>query len=542
MFKLRILDDNFSIGKATAIIASLTVVSRLSGFVLKLFLTRTFGAGDTLDIYLTAFRIPDILYNLLILGTLSAAFIPVFGDFLRKDKTEAYRVANGILNICLLIMGFCAIVLFIFAGPLTKLLVPGFSPEKLEATVSLTRILLVSPLLFTVSNIFTGILSTYKRFVIVNIAPIFYNAGIIFGLLVLYPQYGLSGLGFGVLLGALLHSLVQIPELRRQGYAWQPIFPWRHPGVRKIFRLILPRVFGLDTSFASLIVVSIIGSFLAAGSISVFNLASDLLSFPVGIFAISVAIAAFPLLTELHSSGRDKEFVQTLQQSMQQILFFALPVTVLILIFRAYIVRLAYGYGQFSWDDTRLTFTALGIFSFALFSQCLIPLLARSFYARYNTWIPVAVSLLSLAINSTISYLLTPHFGVSGLVVGFACASIFNCLVLLGWLHHHFAQDPNIPAETLRQFDSGIMDTVFRVGVSSIPLGLASYTVLQIVALFVNTHTIFGILVQSGIAGLAGVVVFWMVGKAMKIEQINVFERLAKDFWKKRFSQAGRAS
>lgn len=537
MFKLRILDDNFSIGKATAIIASLTIVSRLSGFILKLFLTKTFGAGDTLDIYLTAFRIPDILYNLLILGTLSAAFIPVFGNFLQKDKTEAYKVANGILNICLLVMGVLVVLLFIFAHPLTHLLVPGFNPEKLAATVSLTRILLISPLLFTVSNIFTGILSTYKRFFIVNIAPIFYNIGIIFGLLVLYPRYGLSGLGVGVLMGALMHSMVQFPELKRQGYKWQPILPWRHTGVRKIFRLILPRVFGLDTSFVSLIVVSVIGSYLAAGSISIFNLANDLLAFPVGIFAVSVAIAAFPLLTELHSAGKDGEFVKTLQQSIEQILFFALPSTVLMLIFRAYIVRLAYGYGQFSWEDTRLTFTTLGIFSFALFSQSLIPLLARSFYARYNTKIPVIVSLMSLAINGVVSYVLAPHYQVLGLAIGFATASIFNCLVLLVWLHHQLDKDSNVPKETLKNFDTGIINTAFRVGVTSIPLGLSSYVVLQVIAPFVNTHTILGIFIQAGIAGVTGLLVFWVVGKIMNLKQIETFEGLAKNYWQKKFSK-----
>jgi putative peptidoglycan lipid II flippase len=537
MFKLRILDDNFSIGKATVIIASLTVVSRIFGFILKLLLTRSFGAGDTLDIYLTAFRIPDILYNLLILGTLSAAFIPVFGDFLQKDKTEAYRVANGILNICLLVMSGIAIFLFIFAHPLTQLLVPGFGPEKLAATVSLTRILLLSPLLFTISNIFTGILSTYKRFFIVNIAPIFYNFGIIFGLLVLYPRYGLKGLGFGVLLGAVMHISVQIPELLRHGYSWQPVLLWRHQGVRKIFKLILPRVFGLDTSFVSLIVVSIIGSYLAAGSISIFSLAYDLLAFPVGIFAISVAIAAFPLLSELHNSKRDGEFVKTLQQSIEQILFFALPFTVMLLIFRAYIVRLAYGYGQFSWDDTRLTFTALGIFSFALFSQSLIPLLARSFYARYNTWIPVMVSLMSLIVNGLISYLLAPRIGVAGLAIGFAFSSIFNCLMLLGWLHHQFAKDPNIPAETLKEFDTSLIGTVFRAGVSSIPMGLVSYGALKLLGPLLDTHTVVGILLQAGIASIAGLIVYWFVGKFMKLKQIETFEGLAKNYWNKRFGR-----
>ncbi len=425
------------------------------------------------------------------------------------------------------------ILLFIFTEPLTKLLVPGFSPEKLDATVSLTRILLVSPLLFTISNIFTGILSTYKRFFIVNIAPIFYNAGILFGLLVLFPKYGLTGLGFGVLVGAFLHSAIQFPELRRQGYSWQPILPWKHQGVRKIFRLILPRVFGLDTSFVSLIIVSIIGSYLAAGSISVFNLANDLLAFPIGIFAVSVAIAAFPLLTELYSTGKGQEFVAALQRSIEQVLFFALPLTVLILLFRAYIVRLAYGYGQFGWDDTRMTFTVLGVFSFAVFSQSLIPLLARSFYARYNTWIPVLASLTSLIINGILSYILAPSMGVTGLAIGFAVSSIINCLVLLVWLHHHLASDSSIPSHSLKEFDTGIINTVFKAGVSSIPLGLVSYGMLQLIAPLVNTHTILGIFIQSGVSCLAGILAFWVTGKTLKMHQLESLENVIIDYYSK---------
>jgi putative peptidoglycan lipid II flippase len=539
MFKLRILDDNFSIGKATIIISSLTLLSRVAGFVLKLLLTRSFGAGDTLDIYLTAFRIPDILYNLLILGTLSAAFIPVFGDFLLKDKSEAYRIANGVLNICLVVMTCIAVVLFIFLHPLTHLLVPGFAPEKLDATVSLTRIMLISPILFTVSNVFTGILSTYKRFFIVNLAPIIYNLGIIFGLLVLYPRYGLTGLGFGVLLGAALHGAIQVPELLRHGYSWQPVLPWNHPAVKKIFKLILPRVFGLDTSFVSLIVVSVIGSFLASGSISIFNLASDLLAFPVGIFAVSVAIAAFPLLTELHNKGKEEEFVATLQRSMQQILFFAVPLTVIVLIFRAYIVRLAYGYGHFSWEDTTLTFTSLGIFSLALFSQSLIPILARSFYARYNTWVPVLISLASLAVNTAVSAFFAPKYGVTGLAMGFVSASIFNCLVLLGWLHHQFAQDPRIPEDTLVNFDIGVMTTILKSALASIPLGLTSYLVLKLVGPSLNTHSILGLFIQSGSAGLAGLVAFWLSARALKLPQIATFEGYVRSGWK-RFAPKGK--
>jgi putative peptidoglycan lipid II flippase len=200
--RIRGIENNFSLGKAAAFIGILSLLSRLLGFYRQYLFASSFGLSDTLDIYIAAFRIPDTIFNLLILGTLSAAFIPVFSQYYLKNKQQAFEIANSILNFSFLVMLVICGVAFIFASPLTHLLVPGFDPDKLQQTVFLTRILLVSPIIFTISNIFSSILLSFKRFIAVNIAALFYNAGIIFGLIFLYPNWGMAGLGIGVIIGA----------------------------------------------------------------------------------------------------------------------------------------------------------------------------------------------------------------------------------------------------------------------------------------------------------------------------------------------------
>ncbi|MCL5775012.1 MAG: oligosaccharide flippase family protein, partial [Patescibacteria group bacterium] len=279
--------------------------------------------------------------------------------------------------------------LLVFARPLTKLLVPGFVGQKFENTVLLTRIFLISPVIFTLSNVFSSILNAQKKFLVVGVAPILYNLAIIFGLLILYPKFGITGLGLGVVLGAALHLLVQVPEVVKSGFSWQPILDLKDQALHKIAKLFVPRIFGLDNSQISLIIGSVVGSILASGSIAIFNLANNLQTVPLGVFAISYAIAAFPLLSEHYARKDERGFTYTLSETLIQMLFFIIPISILLLLFRAHIVRLIFGAGKFNWQDTILTFNTLGVFSFSLFGQALTPLLARAFYARQNTTIPV---------------------------------------------------------------------------------------------------------------------------------------------------------
>jgi putative peptidoglycan lipid II flippase len=402
--------------------------------------------------------------------------------------------------------------------------------------VVLTKIFLLSPVIFTVSNVFGSILNSQKKFLIANLAPVLYNCGIIFGLLVLYPAWGLQGLGWGVILGALLHLLVQILESVRFGYAWQPIMDFKDLAVRKIGKLFIPRIFGLDTSQLSLLIGSVIGSFLAAGSIAVLNLANNLQAVPVGIFAISVAIAAFPALSEAFAIKDLPGFVKILKNSIIQILFFIIPISILMLLFRAYLVRLVYGAGKFSWSNTILTFNTLGVFVFALFSQALLPLLARAFYARQNTKIPVLVGLICMGLNIWLSYIFALHAltlkinlpplhfslqtgGVVGIALGFTLASIINALALFVILRYQLAKDLSAAPEVMENFDLKLIEAVLKILLASIAMGIVGYLAIYLLAPLVNTRTGLGILIQSGLACLLAICAFLAVAVKLKLKE-----------------------
>ncbi len=530
LHKIRSLEENFSVKRAAFLIGSLTLVSRLVGLYRDRLFASHFGAGDILDIYYASFKIPDFVFNLLILGTLSAAFIPIFSDFLIKDKQRANRIASTVLNTSFLGMLVICVVLFIFADPFTHFVVPGFVGEKFSSTVSLTRILLLSPLLFTASSVFSGVLISLKRFAMVNLAPIFYNFGIIFGLLFFYPQWGLRGLGAGVILGASIHFLIQGVGAIRFGFVWRPVLDFADEGVKKIAQLFLPRIFGMDSSYVSPFIAAYIGSTLASGSIAVYSLAFNLEAVPVGIFALSTAVAVFPVLSEAFSKKEFNFYVKSLGQSVGQILFFIIPISILILLFRAYIVRLAFGAGKFGWEDTILTFNTLGIMSFALVGQSLIPLLSRAFYARHNTKTPVVISVISLLINAGFSYYFARKLGVTGIALGFVIASIFNCVALFALLAAKLLKEGGPHNEALHKFSKKLFELFLKIVVASIFMGITAYGLIYLIAPLVNTHTTLGILIQSGIAATAGVIVYlfftWKFAIKESLFLANIFRNL----------------
>ena len=517
---LRQIEKNFSIPKATVIIAGLTLCSRVLGLIRTRLFTSEFGAGETLDTYFTAFRIPDLLTNILILGTLSVAFLPILTKYLVTDNKKAHSLAQTVLTGACLAMALLAGLGFIFTGPLTHLVAPGFTGTQLAETILLTRIILFAQVIFAISSILTTLLNAYKRFLFAGLAPLLYNLGIITGLLVFYPKMGIAGLGLGVVLGSIAHLAIQIPEAIHAGFSWKWSLDFKHPGIGPMLKLYVPRLFALDLSQASLLLASIFGSLLAAGSISVFNLAFDLIAVPVGIFALSTAIAAFPALSESFAEKNPIRFWTTLSKSAVQILFFIIPISIGMLVLRAHIVRLLYGAGQFNWEDTRATFTVLGILTCSLFTQSLIPLFARSLFARHNTKLPVAIGLSSVLLLIFISYLTVPFFGVNAIAYAFTIASIFNCAVLFAVLGRTMRKELKIKnAEVEYAIQKNVLKTTGRVLIASIVMGIVTYTGLYLFAPLVNTHTGLGILLQSGLAALCGGGAFLYLSQMLGLEQ-----------------------
>jgi putative peptidoglycan lipid II flippase len=501
--------SSLHITRATLLIAVFSLLSRFLGLVRDRLLAGTFGAGDVLDVYTAAFRIPDLLYNLLILGTLSAAFIPVYLETVSEDETKARKLAVTVLNATALVMGGLAFALMVLAPVIVPLVVPGFSSEKQMQTVLLTRIMMLSPFFFSVSSVFSSLLNASRRFVLVAALPLLYNGAIILGLLVLYPLMGIFGLGVGVALGAFLHMVVQIPQVWKLGISWNFSLDRHMPQFRRVVRTFLPRVVGMDSSQISFFISSIVGSLLPAGTIAIYSLAFNLQAVPLGVIAVSFATVAFTLLSEAAVSKDWDKFKAVFQSNFSQILFFIVPLATLLLVLRAQIVRLVLGSGQFGWDDTIRTLTALGFFSLSLFSQSLVPLFSRAFYALGNTVTPVYCGLGSAAVNIAAALILGPRLGVSGLALAFSLASIVNFVSLFVSFELKYG---NI-------VDGQLIYKLEKIAAATLLAGIAAYGTLYAADPFVDTARVLGLLLQTLLAAVAGVGVYLATGALMGVEE-----------------------
>lgn len=505
-----------SVTAAAVIISLAGIASRLLGLLRDRILASQFGAGDILDAYYAAFRIPDLVYNLLILGALSAAFIPVFTKLVSHDKEEqAWKMASGVLIIQMVVMIAVSLVLVIIAPWLMHVITPGFSDGKMDLVVSLTRIMFLSPILLGISGIFGGMLVSFKKFLIYSLAPITYNIGIIIGALWFVKPLGPIGLAWGVVLGAFLHMLIQYPAVKTSGFKLIPQFlaPFQDKNVREVLTLMVPRTLSIAISQINFLVITIVASTLAAGSLAVFNLANNIQSAPLGLFGVSFAIAVFPTLSALSAKDANEQFIKLFSKTLRQILFFVIPISALILVLRAQIVRVLLGSGKFDWDDTRMTLNTLGFLAISLFAQSLIPLLTRSFYAIHNTKIPFYIALVSEAVNIIAVIVLVKPFNVIGLAIAFSLANIVNMTLLIIFLRRKLG---NLD-------ESVVWSATRKIVIASLLAGLSAQAVKYLIGTKGELDTFLAVLAQLVIAGGTGIAVFSLVSYHLKSEEFFQF-------------------
>lgn len=498
---------------AAVILGAASFASRLIGILRDHIFANLFGAGNVMDAYYAAFRVPDFIYNLLIVGALSAGFIPVFTKLLTKDKDEAWRVTNSIVNLLFLALVILCGILFIFTPEITPRIVPGFDAEKIKLTAALTRVMLLSPIILGLSSIAGSVLQSFKNFLVFSLTPIMYNVGIIIGALYFVPALGTIGLAYGVILGALLHLIIQLPALFRLGYKYQNIWQWKNPAVREISFLMIPRMLGLAIGQINLIVITVLASTLSAGSVAVFNLANNLQYFPIGIIGVSFAIAAFPTLSQLSAENKKEEMIASLSHTIRQILFFIIPLTIIFLLLRAQIVRVTLGSGQFDWNDTITTADTLAFFSFSLFAQSLIYLLARGFYALHNTWTPLWIGIVSAVVNVAAGIYLKTQLGVLGLALAFSLSAILQMALLWIALRHKLG--------TLNE--TSILNSLYKISVGAIAMALVIQLLKYPLASIVDMNKFWGISTQGAVAGLSGLLIYGLICHLLKLEEVENF-------------------
>lgn len=387
--------------------------SALLGLFRDRLLASRFGAGQELDVYFAAFRIPDFIYGILIMGGLSAVFLPVLAEYFRKSEEQGWQLVNIVLNSFLvLLIVFCA-TLAILTPWLIEFVAPGFSEGQKELAVPLTRVMFLSPILFGLSSIFSGVLHYFNRFLAYSLAPIFYNLGIISGIIFFVPVFGVMGLAYGVILGAFSHLAIQIPSSAISGLRYSFTINFKYPGLLKIFKFMAWRTIGASVYHINLIVITAIASTLTLGSITLLNFASNISLLATGVIGVSFATAAFPTLSRAFANGGREEFLKNFYSTFKYILFWAVPASVVIFLLRNQIVKTIFGVGQFGALEIKLTSAALGLFCFGIFAFALVPLLLRAFFALQDVKTPTIVGLVYMVLTIGASFFFVWLLGFS---------------------------------------------------------------------------------------------------------------------------------
>ncbi len=510
-----------TIGMAALIISLAGIASRFLGFLRDRLLASQFGAGDTLDAYYAAFRLPDLFYSLIVLGALSAAFLPVFTELRsQKKEIEAWRLASDVLGLLTVVLGIACFLGVVFAGSVVTMVAPGFVGEKRELTISLTRIMLLSPIFLAVSAVLSGVLMSFRRFIAYSFAPLFYNTGILFGILVLVPLIGVSGLGWGVVIGALLHMVTQWPAFFTAG--WRVDFhPWqslRNPELRRVIHLMIPRSLSMGVNQIGLLIMTGFASLLVSGSLAAFTLANNIQSVALGLFGVAFSVAVFPALSSAVAEQKEKVFFALLADTTRRILFFVLPLSALIIVFRAQFVRVILGSGQFNWEDTIVTFNVLALLSISLFAQSLIPLFTRGFFALQNTKTPLYIACGAEVFHILLLIFLkqSAYFSIEGLALIFSLVTLVN----FGLLYF------TLKRKTVYWDDTQMLTPALKIALAAVLAGLLAQVSKYVFALTVNELDTFVKVFLQLFFGLSiGGAAYMFLCVWLRVEELHMLRR-----------------
>ena len=419
------------LARAGLIVSGAFLVSRLLGWVRLVVFAQQFDAA-ALDPFFAAFRIPDLIFQLVAAGALSSALIPIVAGLLERDEeAHAWRVVSTVINLMLIALATLAGVLFIVAPVVMRVIAPGFEGEQLEQTIVLTRIMLLSPIFLAMGAVATSVLNAGGRFAASAIAPSVYNLAIIGGALFLAPTFGVTGLAVGVVGGSLGHLLVQIQPLRRLGFRYEPRIDRNDPEARRALLLMAPRAFGLGAGQVTFIVVTALASTVAMGAVADFNYAFTLLQIPIGVIGVPLGIVLLPSLSRDAAVGREVEFAARLTRALRLLLFVMIPIAGLTAVLRRELVDLLFGGGRLGETDLELIATTLLWFLTGLAAHALIAVLARAFYARQDTLTPVLAAIAAVAVNTTLAIVLVGPLGLSGIALAIAAAAWVEAALLL---------------------------------------------------------------------------------------------------------------
>src|SRR3989344_521767 len=446
-----LLRKQSSILSAAFIIMVTYGLAHLLGLVKSRLLISYFFGGNAalLDVYYAAMIIPETIFQLLVMGALSAAFIPIFSKYLSKNEHQAWTMASITLNVVLVAFVGTSILIFILARPLAQLVAPGFSLTQISIMANLLRVMLMAQIFFCISGFLTGMIQSHERFLIPAIAPLAYNLGIILGIVFLSKTLGIYAPAVGMVLGAALHMLIQLPAALSLGFRPSLSFNVRYPGVWEVARLMPPRALAMGIDQIEQFVAIMLSSLLAAGSLSLFNVARLLYAVPTLLFGATIGQAALPSLSAYVAIQDWESFRKTLTNACLQVVFLALPVCVLFIILRIPIVRLVFGAKTFPWEATLLTGKTMAILMISAVFYAVTQLVIRAFYAMHDTKTPLIIGLVGAVFNVLFSILAVKlwGWGILGIALAISLTAIGEMVILTTILVFKIFPDKKIPIE-----------------------------------------------------------------------------------------------
>lgn len=528
--------------EAAYLLAIFAFLSQVLALFRDRILASTFGTTHTLDIYYSAFRIPDFIF--VTIGSLVSlsVLVPFITDKLNSSKEEAQDFIKNIFLFFSLLIIFSSIVVFFLIPYIAPMIFKGL--DSSAELVQMSRILLLSPILLGLSNFFASITQVGKRFLVYALCPLFYNFGIILGIFFLYPMFGIYGLAFGVILGAFMHLGIQLPFVFESGLFKISSLKINFNQIKKVVLISIPRTLTLGMTQLSIIALLGLASYMKDGSITIFNFAMNLQSVPLSIIGVSYSVAAFPMLAKCFSCGNKDEFLSHIVSGARHIIFWSIPVSILFVVLRAQIVRTIYGAGEFSWTSTKLTAAALAIFAISVVAQSLVLLFIRGYYAMGNTKKSLYTSILTGVFSVGFSYMFIKIYEASNffkyfienlfrvedmqgskilmIALGFAFAQIINCIIL--WCY--FEKD-------FKGFSVPLFKTLFQSFSASVIMGFVAYLGLNIFDNIFNINTLIGIFMQGVCSGILGIIAAILVLKVLKSEELDeTWSALHNKFWK----------
>lgn len=504
-----------SVAVQAAWLAGTSVASYILGLIRDRVLAAQFGAGVELDVYNSAFLIPDLIMNIFA-AALTTAFIPVFTKLWTKQgEATAWRVTNALLTALVGVMIVVLGLAFITMPWLVQAVAPGFDSAGHTLLIQTSRLMLLSPLGFSLSIAIGCALQGRHRFFTYALSPVVYNLTIIISIVLLAPNYGVMGAITGVAAGAFVHAGVRFLELLRTGFKPWPKRPWGEPALIETIRLMLPRIAGLLAVQANLWIYNALASLLGEGNISIFNFARNFQSLPVSLFGIALATVLFPRLSEHFAHDQPNNIITLGQRATRQLLFLTLPAMVGMMLVAYPLVKLLLGSGEF--DDRAVTATSIALMVFALSIplESIQHILARIFYAQHNVKTPVKIALLGAVINAVVCVVAMQWLSVYGLALGFVVTALSQVVLL---------------QRALRKTGQSIIAaSVYRAAgkmfIACLAMGLSAGAVLWFVP---------SVMLRLVVAVSVGVLVYSVCARGLRIPEFHDTVSMIKTLWQRK--------